>query len=815
MDDLAVTFEALGLNPQKAKEAAGNKKIAPVLEGLIAATGQSAFSKSAGMLLYALATTAAKEATPHADYVARAICSGRIASTEQLAAATKFCRAKDPAADESAFDAACGVGVSVADEEVAASVRNVLDTLRDALLAERYRGQGKALGAVKKHPALRWADSGKVKAEFDAQILALLGPKDERDDPAQLKKAAAKKPEPAAASAAAAAAKGWEPASLESMLGTGDISRLHKPGENPQIKPELTAAHLKATGGRVITRFPPEPNGLLHIGHAKAINVNFGYAATHGGTCNLRYDDTNPTTEEQEYVESILDTVRWLGFEPDKILYSSDYFQQLYELAVELTERGLAYVCHCTGEEINEQRGGEDNRGKRFACPHRDRPVAESLAEFQKMKDGRYGESEAILRMKMDLEDGNTQMWDLVAYRVMFASHHRTGTAWCIYPTYDFTHCLCDSFENITHSLCTREFYLSRQSYYWLCDALEVYKPVQWEYGRLRVTNTLLSKRKLLKIVDEGVVAALDDPRLYTLPALRRRGVPPQAINAFARELGVTTSDTTIDVGRLENHIRDSLNEIAPRIMAAVRPVRVVLENLPADHLEEIELMYIPRDESLGKRRVPFTRALYIDASDFREVDSADYYRLAPGKTVGLHGVAHPITCTSVRRDAAGAVTELVCRYESAGGCPKPKTFIQWVADCPERGSPVRLDEMRIYNQLFKHSNPEDKNAVPGGWLADADRESLEVARGAIADVGLWDVIRRHAATDAGAKELRSGSYEGIRLQFMRIGYFTLDRDTVLPAAALAGDCTEGTKFVLNRIVTLKEDSKKEAGQAP
>ncbi|KAJ2617582.1 Glutaminyl-tRNA synthetase [Coemansia sp. RSA 1365] len=809
MDDFIPRFEALGLAPQKAKEAASNKKIAPVLDSLISATGHTTFSRTTGLLLYALATTAVKEKTPHTDYIARAIADGRIASTEQLTAATKFCSKKDPEADEQAFDEACGVGVVISDETISATVKAVLEGIKETLLEQRYRGQGKALGAVMRCPDLRWADSAKVKSEFDVQLLALLGPKDERDSPTALKKAAAKKPAPKAA--APSLRKGWEPASLESMFASGDISRLHKPGENPQICPKLMETHLKATGGKVITRFPPEPNGYLHIGHAKAINVNFGYAKTHGGVCNLRYDDTNPTAEEQEYVDSILEAVRWLGFEPHQILYSSDYFHQLYELAVKLIERGLAYVCHCTAEDIREQRGGEDNRGERFACPHRDRPISESLAEFQKMREGRYAANTATLRMKMDLEDGNPQMWDLVAYRVMFASHHRTGTEWCIYPTYDFTHCLCDSLENITHSLCTGEFFQSRKSYYWLCDAVEVYKPVQWEYGRLNVTNTVLSKRKLLQLRDEGVISTLDDPRLYTLPALRRRGVPPSAINAFVRELGVTTADTTIDVNRLENHIRDSLNEIAPRIMAAVHPIKVVLENLPEDYLEQIELPYKPRDDSFGVHQVPFTRTLYIDMSDFREVDSPDYYRLAPNKTVGLQGAAHPITCTEVRKAPDGSISELVCRYENTGSHPKPKTFIQWVADCPSLGSPVRLDELRIYNPLFKHSNPMDKSAVSGGWLSDVDRDSLEVVKGAVAELGLWDSIKRYAATEAGKKELDEHNVEGLRFQFMRIGYFTLDKDTALSAAAIKEDRVGDARFVVNRIVTLKEDSKKGA----
>ncbi|KAJ2016970.1 Glutaminyl-tRNA synthetase [Coemansia sp. S680] len=808
MAELISKFEALGLSADKAKEAAANKKLAPTLDSLITSTGQTEFTKPTGMLIYTLATTATKDKTPHADYIARAIVAGRIASTEQLGAATKFCAKNDPSAEETAFDESCGVGVVVSDEEIAASVQGAIDSFKESLTKERYRALGKVLGAVKKLPELRWADSGKMKAEYDAQILALLGPKDERDTPAAAKAAAASPAPKAAAAANAAEPNKWKPASLENMFASGDISRLHKPGENPQIKPELTKEHLATTKGSVITRFPPEPNGFLHIGHAKAINVNFGYAKTHGGICNLRYDDTNPEAEEQEYVDSILETIRWLGFEPHNIFYSSDYFHQLFDLAVKLTEKGLAYVCHCTGDELEAQRGGKE-RGPRYACKHRDRPVSESLAEFQKMKEGRYASGEAILRMKMDIQSDNTMMWDTVAYRILYASHHRTGTEWCIYPTYDFTHCLCDSFENITHSMCTKEFFMSRESYYWLCDAVEVYKPVQWEYGRLNVTKTLLSKRKLLELRDKGFVRALDDPRLFTLPALRRRGVPALAINAFVRELGVTTADPVIDVVRLDNHIRDCLGEIAPRIMAATHPLRVVLENLPEDHFEEIEMSYKPNDDSFGTYTVPFTRVLYIDSSDFREVDSADYYRLAPNKSVGLQGISRAITCTKVLRNADGSIAELVCRFEPDGAQAKPKTFIQWIADCPKLGSPVRLDEVRVYNPLFKHDNPKDSSEVPGGWLSDVNQDSLVVVKGAIADVGLWDWIKRYAATEAGRKELAQHNVENVRFQFKRVGYFALDKDTVLAPADIESGQIGSSKLIMNRIVTLKEDPKK------
>lgn len=496
----------------------------------------------------------------------------------------------------------------------------------------------------------------------------------------------------------------------------GDLSRLHRPGENPQLSPETMKEHLKRTGGKVLTRFPPEPNGFLHIGHAKAINVNFAYAEAHGGECNLRYypppligsiihnffpplyinhlhryDDTNPDAEEQRYLDSILESIKWLGFKPSRITYSSDYFPQLYSLACELIRRDKAYVCHCTGEEIYLARGG-DEKGPRYACKHRSRPIEESLREFERMKNGEYAVGAATLRMKMDLENPNPQFWyvyqasphaasrDLVAYRVMFSTHHRTGDEWCIYPTYDYTHCLVDSFEDITHSMCTVEFVLSRESYYWLVDALEVYKPVQWEYGRLKLTNTVLSKRKLAKLISEGHVAGWDDPRLHTIDAVRRRGFTPEAINAFVREVGVSTSNSTIQMVKLESYVRDHLNETADRKFVLEDPLRVTLENLPHGHVEEVEVPNKPRAPERGSRMLPFGRVVYIDASDFREEADANFYRLSVGGSVGLLHVPYPITCTRVIKDSTGKILELVCKYDNEKEkFTKPKTYIQWV----------------------------------------------------------------------------------------------------------------------------------------
>ncbi|KAI9726713.1 MAG: Glutaminyl-tRNA synthetase [Cirrosporium novae-zelandiae] len=551
----------------------------------------------------------------------------------------------------------------------------------------------------------------------------------------------------------------------------------------------------------VMTRFPPEPNGFLHIGHSKAIAINFGFAKFHGGKCYLRYDDTNPEKEDEIYFTSILEMIEWLGFHPYKITYSSDHFQRLYDLAEDLIKRGKGYVCHCSKAEINKQRGGDKGeKGERYACEHRERPIEESLAEFRGMRDGKYKAQEASLRMKQDLTDGNPQMWDLTAYRVVEREHHRTGDKWRIYPTYDFTHCLCDSFENITHSLCTTEFINSRVSYEWLCDALELYKPMQREYGRLNITGTVLSKRKILALVEKGIVRGWDDPRLYTLIALRRRGVPPGAILAFVSELGVSTTNSSIQLARFEQAVRRYLEQTVPRLMLLMDPIPVIITNLPDDHIEEIELPFAPKDPAMGAHTVPFTKKVYIDRCDFREVDSKDFFRMAPGKSVGLLKVPFPIKAESFKKDeSTGLVTEVYATYEKpAEGekFKKPKTYIQWVADSPKHGSPMRT-EVRVFNSLFKSDNPD---SVEGGFLNDVNPTSEEIYPNAMVETGLGEVRDRAPWPEAaGETDKKTAGVETVRFQGMRVAYFAMDSDT------------KDGKIVLNRIVSLKEDTGKAA----
>ncbi|EDN98958.1 hypothetical protein SS1G_13818 [Sclerotinia sclerotiorum 1980 UF-70] len=558
------------------------------------------------------------------------------------------------------------------------------------------------------------------------------------------KEAAAPKPKKAEE------AKAAEPSNV---FAQGFLSEVYK--ERP-VKP-------------VFTRFPPEPNGYLHIGHAKAIAVNFGFAKYHGGQCYLRFDDTNPEAEEEKYFTAIKEMVSWLGFTPYKITHSSDNFDKLYEKAEELINLGGAYVCHCGDAEIKAQRGGEA-RGPRFRCEHANQSVEDNLRKFRAMRDGEYKPREAFLRMKQNIEDGNPQMWDLAAYRVLDAKHHLTGDKWKIYPTYDFTHCLCDSFENITHSLCTTEFILSRVSYEWLNSTLKVYEPMQREYGRLSITGTVLSKRKLKKLVDEKYVRGWDDPRLYTLIGIKRRGVPPGAILEFINELGVTTAPTNIQLSRFDQSV-------------LLDPVPVIIED--AEELE-LDIPFSSKVPAMGSHKVKLTKTVYIERSDFREVDSKDYFRLAPGKSVGLLHIPYPVKAISFSKDG-DKVTEIRAVYDKE--VKKPKTYIHWVAE----GS--KNVEVRIFNSLFKSEKPDD---AEGGFLNDINPDSEEIWPNALIESG-FDEVRRRAPWPeaAGESELGKGGPESVRFQAMRVAYMAMDSDST------------DDKIVLNRIVSLKEDSGK------
>ncbi|KAM0276473.1 hypothetical protein ACHAQH_006700 [Verticillium albo-atrum] len=608
----------------------------------------------------------------------------------------------------------------------------------------------------------------------------------------ELKKRQAKR----AKKAAAAKAKEAK-AAVASAVGA-DKKEAPKPAkkeEEPAIDPEamfkqgfLEEVYKERPVKPVVTRFPPEPNGFLHIGHAKAIAVNFGFAKYHGGQCLLRYDDTNPEKEEEKYFTAIKDMVTWLGFTPVKITHSSDYFQQLYDLAEKMINLEKAYVCFCPDTEIKLQRGGEKGSTPRYRCKHAEQTVEDNLTKFRGMRDGQYQPKEAFLRMKQDITDNNPQMWDLAAYRIPKEQEHfRTGNQWQIYPTYDFTHCLVDSMENISHSLCTREFLLSRQSYEWLNAALVEHQPMQREYGRLNIAGTVLSKRKIQKLVEEKFVRNWDDPRLFTLVGVKRRGVPPAAILQFVNELGVTTSETLIQIKRFEQSIRKYLEATVPRLMMVLDPIPVVIED--ATEATELDLPFSPKDPKMGSHTVKFTPTIYIDRSDFREVDSKDYFRLAPGKTVGLMNAPYPIKATSFTKDeATGKVTEVRAVFDKHA--KKPKAYITWVGS---EGS--RRVEARVHNSLFKSDRPED---AEGGFLNDINPDSEIIYPEAMIESG-FDEVRRRAPWPeaAGESELGKGGPESVRFQAMRIAYFAMDSDST------------DDKIVLNRIVSLKEDAGK------
>ena len=528
-------------------------------------------------------------------------------------------------------------------------------------------------------------------------------------------------------------------------------------------------------GGRVHTRFPPEPNGYLHIGHAKSICLNFGIAAEFGGLCNMRFDDTNPTKEEVEYVESIKEDVRWLGFDwQDRLFYASDYFEQLYEYAVQLIKAGKAYVCDLSADEIREYRGTLTAPGK--DSPYRTRSVEENLDLFGRMRAGEFDDGSRTLRAKIDMASGNLNMRDPVMYRILKAAHHRTGDRWCIYPMYDFAHCFSDSIERITHSICTLEFEDHRPLYDWFLDGLNVYHPQQIEFARLNLSYTVLSKRKLIELVEQKHVDGWDDPRMPTLSGLRRRGYTPESIRNFCDRIGVAKRNSMVDVALLEHCIREELNKSALRVMAVLRPLRVVIVNYPENQVEEMEAVNNPEDPGMGMRKVPFSRVLLIERDDFREDPPKKFFRLAPGREVRLR-YGYFITCIGVVKDErTGEVIELHCTYDPAtrgGDSPdgrKIRATLHWVS-----AAHALKAEVRLYDHLFVKADPGE---VPDGvdWKSNLNPNSLETLTSCLVEPSL------------------AGAAPGSRYQFERQGYFcvdSVDSSDKLP--------------VFNRIVALRD----------
>ena len=547
------------------------------------------------------------------------------------------------------------------------------------------------------------------------------------------------------------------------------MSEVEAPSNFIQNKIE---GELKSNSFTVRTRFPPEPNGHLHIGHAKSICLNFGLAEKFSGVCNLRFDDTNPSREEIKFVKAIQEDVKWLGFEwGSQIFYASDYFDQLFELAIGLIKKGKAYVDDLTPEQMREYRGTLSEPGEN--SPYRDRSVEENLDLFQRMKAGHFEEGEKVLRAKIDMNSGNLNMRDPVLYRILKASHHRTGDKWCIYPMYDFTHGQSDSIEKITHSLCTLEFEDHRPLYDWFLDELEIYHPQQIEFARLNLNYTILSKRKLLQLVEDGHVGDWDDPRMPTLSGMRRRGYPPEAIREFCDRIGISKSNSTVDFALLEHCVREYLNRTATRVMVVLRPLKVVLINYPEDQVEEMEAVNNPEDSNAGTRKVPFSRILYIEQDDFMEDPPKKFFRLAPGREVRLKH-AYVIKCEEVIKNSDGEVIELHCTYdpETRSGATKDgrkvKGTLHWVS-----ADQAHKAEVRLYNHLFIHENPADEKAYPD-LKSSLNLDSLEIIEEALLEPSL--------------KNAKGG------FQFLRLGYFCVDPQK-----------TSSGSQVFNRIVTLRD----------
>lgn len=747
-DKRALLASVIGLTEVKLNETAKNKALTQSLCTVAQiASGVPGFApnKETGKLLYTLGSSAPETIDQFRPVLVEYIVTGKFLNVRQLEAGVEYLK-KNQSYNPSQFDEYTGVGVTITDEQIEAAVNTVFT--RDE---EFVRSQGwgsKALPNIlvqRVRELVKWGNPATIKEKVDAEMMKVLGPKTE---------VAEQKPKKAKVEA-----KSAEDSRKEKVSSL--MARDLKSTVNP---PHLQAKHLAFTGGKYFTRFPPEPNGYLHIGHAKAMRFSFKVAEETGGHCYLRYDDTNPEKETHEYIENIEKNVAWLGYTPYKITFASDYSQEMYDCAVELIRRGKAYVDEQPAVLIKAQ------RKDKVESPFRDTPVEENLAKFERMRRGFYDEKEACLRMKIDMKHDNPCMRDPVAYRIKYVPHPHVGDAWCVYPTYDMEHCIVDSIENITHSLCTLEFEIRRDSYYWLLEALDLYRPFVWEYSRLNITHFVMSKRRLQIMVKDNIVQGWDDPRLPTINGLRRRGYTPKAINDFVDEVGVTRrgNDKFVSYQLLESFARKDLNATAKRTMAILEPLKVTLVNFTEQQI--LNVPDFPQEPERGVHSVTLSSNLYIEQSDFRSEASDEFYGLTPGRVVGLKYCPFKVKCVEVLRNAEGQAVELRC--EVVDGSVKTKGTLHWLA--AEDAFPA---EVRLYNLLFLSENP---NALEN-WIEDLNPKSLEMRPEAMVN-----------------RNLVAGLKEEEKFQFERMGYFVVDKDST------------AERLVFNRTVTLQEGKKKD-----
>eukprot|EP00698_Gefionella_okellyi_P005019 TRINITY_DN14618_c0_g1_i1.p1 TRINITY_DN14618_c0_g1~~TRINITY_DN14618_c0_g1_i1.p1 ORF type:complete len:752 (+),score=187.31 TRINITY_DN14618_c0_g1_i1:25-2256(+) len=727
-------LKAIGLKPSVVTETLKNAKLTASLLAAIDEAGvRGGCDATIGSMIYNATTKYPAGAdVANRPLLLKRIAESKIKTMAQLEAALAYFK-RSASVSEAELDSEAGVGVVVSRDEVAATVNELFAAKSD------YNKSSLVKAVLERH---KWADAKLVFELVDAKLKSAPTPA-----------APAKKPAPVAAT----------------TESTSNVDALRDkwpmPHENDLNKPEILAAHLKRTGGRVLTRFPPEPNGWPHVGHAKAMWIDFGQAELHHGDCYLRFDDTNPAAEKQEYIDAIQENVAWMGYKPFKVTYASDHFQTLYDMAVTLIKKGKAYVSHSTKAEIKSGRQAKTDD------KWRDRSLEENLVEFEKMKNGFYKPGEAMLRLKMNMQSPNPCMRDLVAYRVMTEPHPRTGTTWNIYPSYDYTHCICDSLEDITHSLCTLEFNVRRESYYWVLDELDLFKPIVWEYSRLNLTHTVVSKRTLRAMVERGLASGWDDPRMPTLIGMRRRGFSPAAIRSFCEKSGVTRTDNTmINYELLESCVRADLDVNARRTMMVLEPLKVTLTNFDATRVDQCEAFLFPAKKAAGGTyKLPLTRVIYIERSDFRDDSPKDFFGLEPNKKVGLK-YAGTITCTKVITGTDGSVSELEATFDASHSA-EVKGHIHWVAEPTPGAEPVKAD-VHLFKHLFSAPDMTDVK----DWEAVLTPNSDEVKV-------------------AYVEPLVASSPVGTAFQAERLAYFNVDKTST------------ATRCVLNRVVPLREAS--------